>query len=102
MQNLRLCQSLREIDIDHLEKLLNEKTKILSITHISNTLGTINPIGEITKLAHKFDTKVFIDGAQAIAHQKVNVTELDVTFTASQLLSYVGQAEGIYTVKKKF
>ena len=69
-----------EIDMDHLEKLLNEKTKILSITHISNTLGTINPISEITKLARKFDTKVFIDGAQAIAHQKVNVTELDVDF----------------------
>lgn len=74
-----------EIDMDHLEKLLNEKTKILSITHISNTLGTINPISEITKLARKFDTKVFIDGAQAIAHQKVNVDIFYVAHDPTQV-----------------
>ena len=69
-----------EIIMEEYEKLLSSKTKILAITHISNALGTINPIKEIIEKAHAYDVKVMIDGAQAVAHEKVNVSELDCDF----------------------
>ncbi len=71
-----------EIKLDHLEGMLNDQTKLISITHTSNTLGTINPIKEIIKMAHLKDTKVIIDGAQAIAHQNIDVQDLDCDFYA--------------------
>ncbi len=73
---------LGEIKLDHLEGMLNDQTKLISITHTSNTLGTINPIKEIIKMAHLKDTKVIIDGAQAIAHQNIDVQDLDCDFYA--------------------
>ena len=73
---------LGEIKLDHLEDMLNNQTKLISITHTSNTLGTINPIKEIIKMAHLKDTKVIIDGAQAIAHQNIDVQDLDCDFYA--------------------
>ena len=73
---------LGEIKLDHLEGMLNNQTKLISITHISNALGTINPIKEIIKMAHLKDTKVIIDGAQAIAHQNIDVQDLDCDFYA--------------------
>jgi len=60
--------------------LLNEKTKLLAITHVSNTLGTVNPINQYIEHAHKFGAAVLIDGAQAIAHLPVDVQELDCDF----------------------
>jgi len=69
-----------EIIMEEYEKLLSSKTKILAITHISNALGTINPIKKIIEKAHEYDVVVMIDGAQAIAHEKVNVSELDCDF----------------------
>ena len=68
------------IDLDAFESLLNEKTKLVSIMHISNVLGTINPIKQIIKMAHLNDTPVLVDGAQAIAHAKVDVQDLDADF----------------------
>jgi cysteine desulfurase/selenocysteine lyase len=73
---------LGEIKLDHLEGMLNDQTKLISITHTSNTLGTINPIKEIIKMAHLKDTKIIIDGAQAIAHQNIDVQDLDCDFYA--------------------
>ena len=70
------------IDISEIKHLLNKKTKILAITHISNTLGTINPIKEIISLAHKKDIVTVIDGAQSIAFDKVDVQQLDCDFFA--------------------
>ena len=64
------------------EALLNSKTKLVSITHISNTLGTINPIKEITQKAHAVGAKVFIDGAQSIQHMKIDVKDIDCDFFA--------------------
>lgn len=61
---------------------LSERTKIVSITHVSNVLGTINPIKELIAEAHQFGAIVLIDGAQGIAHEKVNVRELDCDFYA--------------------
>lgn len=71
-----------ELIIDEFKALLNNRTKIVSIAHVSNVLGTINPIADIIRLAHKYSAKVLIDGAQAIAHIPVNVVELDADFYA--------------------
>jgi cysteine desulfurase/selenocysteine lyase len=72
-----------ELLMDVFEKLLSEKTKIVAVNHISNSLGTINPIAEIIEKAHQFGAAVLIDGAQATPHLKVNVQELDCDFYCS-------------------
>lgn len=69
-----------EIDLLAYKKLLNKKTKIVSITHVSNTLGTINPIKEMIKEAHAIGAKFCVDAAQSIAHMKVDVQDLDCDF----------------------
>lgn len=69
-----------ELLMDEYSKLLNERTKIVAITHISNTLGTINPVKEIIDLAHLKNIPVLVDGAQAVPHMNVNVLELDADF----------------------
>ncbi|WP_434968570.1 SufS family cysteine desulfurase [Rosettibacter firmus] len=71
-----------EIQLDEFEKLITEKTKLVSIVHISNTLGTINPVKEIIKIAHSYKIPVLIDGAQAMSHLKIDVQELDADFYA--------------------
>ncbi len=69
-----------ELMMEEFEKLLSPKTKIVSITHISNTLGTINPVEQIIKRSHANGTIVHIDGAQAVAHTPLNLRALDVDF----------------------
>ncbi|MCT4560130.1 MAG: cysteine desulfurase [Crocinitomicaceae bacterium] len=69
-----------ELEMDLLDTYLTEKTKLVSITHISNTLGTINPVKTITQKAHAVGAKVVIDGAQSIQHKKVDVQALDCDF----------------------
>jgi cysteine desulfurase / selenocysteine lyase len=69
-----------EIDLDAFENLLNEKTRLVSITHISNSLGIINPIKEIILKSHLVGAKVLIDGAQSIQHEKIDLQELDCDF----------------------
>ncbi len=69
-----------EIIMDEYAKLLNDKTKFVSVTHVSNTLGTINPVKEIIELAHKRNIPVLIDGAQAVPHMKVDLQELGCDF----------------------
>ena len=71
-----------ELIIDEFKALLNNRTKIVSIAHVSNVLGTVNPIADIIRLAHEVGAKVLIDGAQAIAHIPVNVVDLDADFYA--------------------
>jgi cysteine desulfurase/selenocysteine lyase len=71
-----------EIIQEEFEKLLNEKTKIVSFVHTSNSLGTINPVKEMTAKAHKVGAKVIIDAAQAVAHHPIDVQELDCDFLA--------------------
>ncbi|MCE3295347.1 MAG: cysteine desulfurase CsdA [Crocinitomicaceae bacterium] len=62
------------------EKLLSSKTKLVAVTHISNTLGTINPVKEMIQKAHAVGAKVLIDGAQSIQHTKIDVRDLDCDF----------------------
>jgi len=69
-----------ELDLDVFKSLLNEKTKIVSIAHVSNVLGTINPVAEIIRIAHAKNVPVLVDGAQAVPHIPVNVVELDADF----------------------
>ncbi len=69
-----------ELLIEEYKKLITERTKIISITHVSNVLGTINPVKEITKIAHAANIPVLIDGAQAVPHIKVDVQDLDADF----------------------
>ena len=66
--------------MDVFESLLSKKTKLVSVTHISNTLGTINPIKEIIDKSHNVGAKVLIDGAQSIQHMSIDVQELDCDF----------------------
>ena len=83
-KNLKLrvapINSKGELIIDEFDKLLNPKTKLVSVTHISNTLGTINPVKDLIKKAHAVGAKVLIDGAQSIQHLKVDVRDLDCDF----------------------
>ena len=69
-----------ELILSEFDKLLSEKTKIVFVNHVSNALGTVNPIKEIIEKAHRVGAAVLIDGAQAAPHIKANVQELDVDF----------------------
>ena len=69
-----------ELCMDELPKLLTPKTKIVAVTHVSNALGSVNPLRKIVELAHAMNIPVVVDGAQAVPHTKVDVQELDVDF----------------------
>ena len=70
------------LHVEKLKDLITEKTKIISVTHVSNALGTINPIKEIVEIAHLYNIPVFVDGAQAVSHIPVDVQYLDCDFYA--------------------
>ena len=69
-----------ELDIDSFQKLLSSRTKLVCISHISNTLGTINPIKKIIKTSQKIGARVLIDGAQAVSHTQLNMQDLGADF----------------------
>ena len=69
-----------ELIINNLESLITERTKIVAVAHVSNSLGTVNPIKEIIRIAHSRNVPVLIDGAQAVAHCPVDVQALDCDF----------------------
>ena len=69
-----------ELDIDAFKLLINKKTKIISITHISNSVGVILPLKEIIDIAHQQNIPVMVDGAQGIVHKKIDVQEMDCDF----------------------
>ena len=69
-----------EIDLDNFKELINDKTKFLSIVHTSNTLGTVNPIKQIIEICKKNNITTMVDGAQASAHSKINVQDLNCDF----------------------
>lgn len=71
-----------ELDLDAFDRLLNERTKIMALTHVSNALGTINPVKALTDRAHSKGAVVVLDGAQAVPHLRVNVQELGCDFYA--------------------
>lgn len=71
-----------ELDVDSLKSMLSEKTKFVSLAHVSNVLGGVAPIGEIAELVHEVGAYLVVDGAQSVPHMAVNVQELDVDFYA--------------------
>ncbi len=68
--------------MDELVKRLSPRTRIVAVTHVSNALGTVNPVGEIVRLAHARGVPVLVDGAQAVPHRRVDVRDLDCDFYA--------------------
>jgi cysteine desulfurase / selenocysteine lyase len=92
-----------EIDFEAFEKMLNENAGFVAITHVSNALGTVNPIKKIIDLAHNYDVPVLIDGAQGISHLKVDVNELDCDFYCfSAHKMYGPMGIGVLYGKEKF
>jgi cysteine desulfurase / selenocysteine lyase len=71
-----------ELRLDEFEKLLSDKTKLVAIVHVSNALGTINPVQQIIRLAHKAGAVVLVDGAQSSVHLDIDVQEMDCDFFA--------------------
>ena len=71
-----------ELRMDLLPDMISESTRLIAVTHVSNVLGTINPVEEIVLIAHNHGVPVLIDGAQAMPHMRVNVKELDCDFYA--------------------
>ncbi|MGV4987166.1 cysteine desulfurase [Streptomyces sp. NRAIS4] len=70
------------LDLSRVEELLDERTKVVALTHQSNVLGTLNPVRELADRAHAFGTLVVVDGAQSVPHRPVDVTELGADFLA--------------------
>ena len=70
------------LDLDAYRKLFTERTRLVSITHVSNVLGTVNPVKEMTHVAHEHGVPVMVDGAQSVPHFAVDVQELDCDFLA--------------------
>jgi cysteine desulfurase / selenocysteine lyase len=82
-----------EIPEDEIKNKITEKTKLVSITHVSNALGTINPVKEIIDYAHSMGAKVIVDGSQSVPHMKVSVRELNadfLVFSGHKLLGPMG------------
>lgn len=71
-----------ELRVDEYEKLFNERTKLVSVTHVSNVLGTVNPVKELATIAHSHNVPILIDGAQSVPHIKVDVRDMDCDFYA--------------------
>ncbi|EMA48809.1 cysteine desulfurase, SufS subfamily protein [Halococcus morrhuae DSM 1307] len=70
------------LDMEHAREIIGPDTEMVSVAHVSNTLGTVNPIAELADLAHEHDSFIFADGAQAVPHHSVDVEELGVDFYA--------------------
>jgi cysteine desulfurase/selenocysteine lyase len=70
------------VPLDEFEGALNERTKIVAVSHVSNALGTVNPLREMVNIAHRWNVPVVVDGAQAVPHMRVDVRDLDVDFYA--------------------
>ncbi|MFD1586155.1 aminotransferase class V-fold PLP-dependent enzyme [Halorientalis brevis] len=70
------------LDMDHARELITDDTAMVSVVHVSNTLGTINPVSDLADLAHDHDSLIFVDGAQSVPHMSVDVEAIDADFFA--------------------
>jgi len=92
-----------ELDLDELTGMMNEKTRLIALTHVSNVLGTINPVKEIIAKAHDRGIPVLLDGAQGVSHLPVNVTDLDCDFYCfSGHKMYAPMGVGVLYGKERF
>ncbi len=91
------------LQVDTLEKLISQRTKIIAISHISNVLGLVNPVRAIIRIAHGHDIPVLVDGAQGSIHEEVDVQEMDCDFYAfSGHKVYGATGTGVLYGKKKW
>jgi len=70
------------LDMDHAKEIITDDTEMVSVLHVSNTLGTVNPVAELADIAHDHDSLIFVDGAQAVPNQPVDVEAIDADFYA--------------------
>lgn len=92
-----------EIDLEHYASLLNSKTKMVAVAHVSNVLGTLNPVKTMIQMAHAKNIPFLVDGAQAIPHLPVDVQDLDCDFyTVSGHKMYAPMGIGVLYGKEKF
>ncbi|MEI7499099.1 MAG: cysteine desulfurase [Bacteroidota bacterium] len=92
-----------ELDLVELKGMINEKTRLIALTHVSNVLGTINPVKEIVALAHQHSIPVLIDGAQGVSHLPVDVQDIDCDFYCfSGHKMYAPMGIGVLYGKEKF
>ena len=92
-----------ELIIEEYDNMLNERTKIVAVSHVSNSLGTVNPVKEMIATAHKFGVPFFLDAAQSVPHFPVDVQDLDcdfMTFSGHKL--YAPTGSGVFYGKKEF
>lgn len=91
-----------ELILDEYDNLFNERTKIVAVTHVANSIGTVNPIKEMIATAHKFGVPVLVDGAQAVPHFRVDVQDLDADFyTFSGHKMFAPTGSGVLYGKKE-
>jgi len=107
IQGLKLqvapINSQGELLLEELEKLISSRTKLIAVTHISNVLGTVNPIAEIVATAHRHDIPVLIDAAQSVQHTRVDVQALDCDFLVfSSHKIYGPTGVGVLYAKEKW
>ncbi len=89
--------------LENLERLMTPRTRIVAVTHVSNTLGTVNPVAQIVEIAHAHNVPVMIDGAQAVAHIEVDVQKLDCDFYCfSGHKMYAPMGTGVMYGKEKW
>jgi len=91
------------LETEKLPSLINKKTKLIAVSHVSNVLGTVNPVYEIIKISHENNVPVFVDGAQAVQHLPIDVQQLDADFYAFSAHKLYGpNGVGVLYGKKKW
>jgi cysteine desulfurase / selenocysteine lyase len=91
------------LEIEKLPTLINNNTKLIAVAHVSNVLGTVNPVSEIIKIAHENNVAVFVDGAQAVQHLPVDIQQIDADFYAFSAHKLYGpNGVGVLYGKKKW
>ncbi len=92
-----------ELILDEYDNILNERTKIVAVAHVSNSIGTINPVKKMIETAHKFGVPVLVDGAQAAPHLRIDVRDLDADFyTFSGHKMFAPTGSGVVYGKKEW
>lgn len=92
-----------KVTLENVKKAITPKTKVISLAQVTNVVGDVRPIKEITKLAHEHDILVLVDGAQSVAHMTVDVTDLDIDFLAFSAHKMCGPTGvGVMYAKEKY
>ena len=89
-----------ELLLDEYAKLLNPRTRLVAVTHVSNSLGTLNPIKQMVAMAHQAGAKVLVDGAQSAPHLKIDVQDLDADFFVFLVTRLWGRRESVFYMAK--